>query len=43
MWVLAAAFATLAGIFLVAGESYTLSLGILSFAVITLAGLLLAR
>lgn len=43
MWVLAAAFAALAGTFLLAGESYVLSLGILSFAVITLVGLLLAR
>jgi len=42
-WVLAAAFAALAGIFLLAGETYVLSLGILSFAVITLVGLLLAR
>jgi hypothetical protein len=43
MWVLVAAFAALAEIFLLAGESYVLSLGILSFAVITLVGLLLAR
>lgn len=43
MWVLTAAFAALAGIFLLAGETYALSLGILSFAVITLVGLLLAR
>lgn len=43
MWVLAATFAALAGIFLLAGESYALSLGILSLAVITLVGLLLAR
>lgn len=43
MWVLAAAFAALAGIFLLAGESYALSFGVLSFAVITLVGLLLAR
>jgi len=43
MWVLAATFAALAGIFMLAGESYALNLGILSFAVITLVGLLLAR
>jgi len=43
MWVLVAAFAALAGAFLLAGESYALSLGILSFAVIALVGLLLAR
>lgn len=43
MWVLAATFAALAGIFLLAGETYVLSLGILSLAVITLVGLLLAR
>lgn len=43
MWVLAATFASLAGIFMLAGESYALSLGILSFALITLVGLLLAR
>ncbi len=43
MWVLAATFAALAGIFMLAGESYALNFGILSFAVITLVGLLLAR
>lgn len=43
MWVLAAAFAALAGTFLLAGEAYALSLGILSFSVITLVGMLLAR
>ncbi|MEJ2599425.1 MAG: hypothetical protein P8Z00_13905 [Anaerolineales bacterium] len=43
MWVLAFTFAALAGIFLMAGENPILSLGILSFAVITLGGLLLAR
>jgi hypothetical protein len=43
MWVLAAAFAALAVIFLLAGETYALSLGILSLAVIALVGLLLAR
>lgn len=43
MWVLAATFAALAGIFLLAGETYALSLGILFLAVITLVGLLLAR
>ena len=43
MWVLAFTFAALAGIFLMAGENPILSLGVLSFAVITLGGLLLAR
>jgi hypothetical protein len=43
MWILTAAFAALAGIFLMAGETYALSFGILSLAVITLVGLLLAR
>lgn len=43
MWVLAAAFAALAGIFLLAGESYALSFGVLSLALITLVGLLLTR
>lgn len=43
MWVLAAAFTALSGIFLLAGENYVLSLGILSLAVITMVGLLLAR
>jgi hypothetical protein len=43
MWILTAAFAALAGIFLLAGETYALGLGILSLAVITLVGLLLAR
>lgn len=43
MWVLAAAFAALAGTFLLAGESPALSLGILFPAVLTLVGLLLAR
>ena len=43
MWVLAAAFAALAGTFLLAGESYALSLGILALALVTLVGLLLAR
>jgi hypothetical protein len=42
MWVLALAYATIAGIFMLAGESYALSFGVLSFAIITLAGLLLA-
>ena len=42
-WVLAAAFTALAGTFLLAGESYALSLGILFLAVLTLLGLLLAR
>ncbi len=43
MWVLVAAFTTLAASFIQAGETYALSFGILSFAVIALVGLLLAR
>jgi hypothetical protein len=43
MWTLVLAYATIAGIFLMAGETYALSLGVLSLAVITLVGLLLAR
>jgi hypothetical protein len=43
MWALVLAYAALAGTFLLAGESYALSLGILSFALAALAGLLLAR
>jgi hypothetical protein len=43
MWVLVLAYAAIAGIFLLAGETYALSLGVLSLAVITLVGLLLAR
>ena len=44
MWVPVAAFAALTGIFrLLTGESYALGFGVLSFAVITLVGLLLAR
>jgi hypothetical protein len=42
MWVLLLAFAAIAGIFLLAGETYALSLGVLSLAAITLVGLLLA-
>lgn len=43
MWVLVASFTALAFSFIQAGETYALSFGILSFAVITLVGLLLAR
>ena len=43
MWVLVLAYAAIAGIFLLAGEAYALSLGVLSLAVITVVGLLLAR
>jgi hypothetical protein len=43
MWVLVLAYAALAGIFLLAGETYALSLSVLVFAVIALVGLLLAR
>ena len=44
MWVPVAAFAALTGVFrLLTGESYALSFGILSFAIIMLVGLLLAR
>jgi hypothetical protein len=43
MWVLVLAYAAIAGTFLVSGETYALSFGILSFAVVTLVGLLLAR
>lgn len=43
MWVLVVAYAAIAGIFILAGETYALSLGILSFALATVAGLLLAR
>lgn len=43
MWVLTVTYTAFAGNFLLAGETYALSLGILSFAVITLVGLLLAR
>lgn len=43
MWVPAASFAALAATFMQAGESPSLSLGILSFALITVFGLLIAR
>ena len=43
MWVLVLAYAALAGTFLLAGESYALSLGILTIGVVALVGLLLAR
>ena len=43
MWNLVLAYAAIAGIFMLAGETYVLSLGILSFAVITVVGLFLAR
>ena len=43
MWVLVLAYAAIAGIFLLAGETYTLSLGVLGIAVIAMVGLLLAR
>jgi hypothetical protein len=43
MWVLVLAYASIAGIFLLAGETYALSLGVLGIAVIALVGLLLAR
>lgn len=43
MWVLVLAYAAIAVIFLLAGETYALSLGVLSLAVITVVGQLLAR
>ena len=43
MWVPAASFAALAATFMQAGESPGLSLGIFSFALITVFGLLIAR
>jgi len=43
MWALALAYAALAGTFLLAGETYALSGGLLSLAAISLVGLLLAR
>jgi len=43
MWVLVLTYAAIAGIFLLAGETYALSLGVLVLAVIALVGLLLAR
>jgi hypothetical protein len=42
MWVLGLGYTAIAGIFLLAGETYVLSFGILGLAVITLVGLLLA-
>jgi hypothetical protein len=42
MWVLVLAYASIAGIFLLAGETYALSFGVLAFAMITVVGLLLA-
>lgn len=42
MWVLALAYAALAGTFLLAGETYALSGGLLTLAVLSLLGLLLA-
>ena len=43
MWVLVLAYAAIGGIFLLAGETYALSLGVLGLAVIALVGLLLAH
>lgn len=43
MWVLVAAYAAMAGIFLLAGETFVLSAGILAIAILSLVGLLLAR
>jgi hypothetical protein len=43
MWVLVFAYMAIGGIFLLAGETYALSLGVLAFAVIALVALLLAR
>lgn len=43
MWVLELAYVAIADIFLLAGETYALSFGVLALAVITLVGLLLAR
>jgi len=43
MWFLVLAYASIAGVFLEAGETYALSFGILSFAGVTLVGLMLAR
>jgi hypothetical protein len=43
IWVLVLAYAALAGTFLLAGETYVLSLGILAFAMVALVGILLAR
>lgn len=43
MWVLVLAYVAIAGIFLMAGESYALSLSILGIGLVALIGLLLAR
>ena len=43
MWVLVAAYTAIAGVFILAGETYALSLGMLGIAAIALTGLLLAR
>lgn len=43
LWVLVAAYAAMAVIFLLAGETYALSFGILGIALIALVGLLLTR
>lgn len=43
MWVLVLAYITIAGSFLLAGETYALSLGIFALAVVTVVGLFLAR
>ena len=43
MWVLVLAYASIAGIFLLAGETYALSFGVLALTMITVLGLLLAR
>jgi hypothetical protein len=42
MWVLVLAYASIAGIFLLAGETYALSFGVLALAGITVVGLLLS-
>jgi len=42
MWVLVLAYTAIAGIFLLAGETYVLSFGVLAFAVIAVVGLLLS-
>jgi len=43
MWVLVLAYAAIAVIFLLAGETYTLSFGVLALAGVAMAGLWLAR
>lgn len=43
LWVLAAAYTAMAGIFFLAGEAYALSLGILLVAVVVVVGLLLSH